>query len=184
MPSIQRIPIIFLTAKATDPVTLVQLPGVVGVITKPFHHRELVHQISVLWEGHVRGRQPEPDLRKIDALRQRYLQALPQRSAAIAAVWATQTPGALAEIRQQVHQLAGSGSSLGCAELSAAATLLQTEIDRVLAQESVLDNCLPAAAIERIDTSLSLFYQAAARSQVEPVQWLNSARESQATGEP
>jgi two-component system, OmpR family, response regulator len=183
LPSLIRVPIIFFTAKATDLVMLMQLPGVVGVITKPFHHRDLVSQIGILWEGYARGMPTGPDLRRIDALRKRYLQDLPQRNAAIAALWATQTPGALAEIRQQVHQLAGSGASLGCAELSAAATLLQAEIDRVLTQECVLGNRLPPAARERIDTSLRLFDQAVARCHIEPVQWLSSRQESQETGD-
>jgi two-component system, OmpR family, response regulator len=170
LPSTAHIPVVFLTAKATDLSMSPHLPGVLGFIAKPFHHRGLVEQIGSFWGSPIRLEQREPDTGRIHALRQYYLLALPQRLELLRTLWATQTYGALTTIQQHVHQLAGSGASLGFAALSAAATALEIEINQVLVTSSTLSTILPAAS-ERLLPLLQHVYQAMQQSHTTAPEW-------------
>jgi two-component system, OmpR family, response regulator len=169
---IMHAPVVFFTAKTADPATLLHLQGVVGVIAKPFHHRHLVEQINTFWETHIQIRQKVPDTGRIAAIRHRYLQALPGHCDTIQALWTARTYTALDTIQRQVHQLAGSGASLGFAELSATATALEHAIAPILTFGGARQDIISVTAAERIDALLTLFYQAAQRSPEQPPHWL------------
>jgi CheY-like chemotaxis protein len=182
-PVVVSTPVVFFTAKTSDPAGLLHLPGIVGVIAKPFHHRHLVAQIGALWESHIQTQQMIPDTERIATIRLRYLQALPQRSEAIASLWALRTYGALSMVGRQMHQIAGSGASLGFAELSATATRVETEIAQVLALGSAPNDIVAGTAIDGIDTVLDLFFQAVLHSSDEPPRWSSDPARADRIGE-
>jgi two-component system, OmpR family, response regulator len=174
VPIVANTPAIFLTAQAIDLSRWMQLPGVIGVLTKPFHHRTLVAQIGTLWEAQARAREPVANMARIAALRQRYLLTLAQHSDAIRALWAARSYHALEGIYQLIHQLAGSGASLGFAGISTVATRVETTVLHMLAahkEHRPPNTVVDVTAGEALDALLALFYEAVRASATESPRW-------------
>jgi two-component system OmpR family response regulator len=174
VPAVANTPAIFLPAQSIDRSSCLQLPGVIGALTKPFHHRNLIAQIGTLWEAHVRASQLVPNTARIAAIRQRYLLTLAQHSDSIRALWNGRSYYALEEIYQLVHQLAGSGASLGFAGVSTAATRIEKAVLHMLAASD--GRCQPNKSVditagEDLDALLTLFYEAVRASSTEAPRW-------------
>ena len=83
---------------------------------------------------------PDPAAR-LAAMQRDYLAQLPQRLAAIEEAWSRLTAGAWAvepgrELHRLVHNLSGSGTTFGVAELSAAARVIEQELQAAIGDES------------------------------------------------
>jgi HPt (histidine-containing phosphotransfer) domain-containing protein len=80
----------------------------------------------------------------------------------------------LEAISQLVHQLAGSGASLGFASVSTAATRVEAAVLHMLATNDRYHQPNERVAItasEDLDTLLTFFYEAVRASATEPPQW-------------
>lgn len=82
---------------------------------------------------------------RLKALRQSYLAQLPEKMWQIRQIWDTRAEGnaadQLAEMRRQVHNLAGSGATFGCQSVGEAARHLELLLNDILAEtEPVSDS--------------------------------------------
>ncbi len=174
VPAVADTPAVFLTAQSMDLSNCLRIPGVIGTLAKPFHHRTLVAQIGTLWESHICTRQLVPNTERIAAIRQRYLLTLAQHSDSIRALWATRSYHALEEIYQLVHQLAGSGASLGFAGVSTIATRIERTVLHMLTvnyERRQPNQIVDFSAGEDLDALLALFYEAMRTSATELPRW-------------
>jgi two-component system, OmpR family, response regulator len=177
IPAVADTPAIFLTAQSIDLSRCARVSGVIGALAKPFHHRNLVVQIGALWEAHIRASQSDPNTERIAAIRQRYLLTLSQHSDTIRALWSARSYHALEQIYQLVHQLAGSGASLGFAGVSTVATRLEATVLQILAADTGRrepNTSVALTARENIDVLLTLFYEAVRESYTESPRWLDN----------
>jgi CheY-like chemotaxis protein len=125
LPELADIPVVFLTARITDPAALLQLPGVVGVIAKPFHHRGLIDQLDRLLVRHDGVIQQHIQPAHLQGLRNEYLVSARRRYDIMRALWEQPTASGLEQLHRHAHQLAGTGAALGFATIGEIASALE-----------------------------------------------------------
>ena len=163
IPGLEQTSVIFLTAQPADASVLQDLPNVIGVITKPFHHRSLVEQLKRLWNIGTPAYSAGQSATRLAAVQQHYLETLRERADYIDALWRIRTLPALQQIYVELHQLAGSGGSLGFAELSTATTALEVAVVACIREGLEWRDDLHNDLTARIDALLAQFHLAVER---------------------
>lgn len=120
-------PAIGITAGYAD-VTFAQLPHVIGMLRKPFYPQTIAREIEGLWSAPAASASGSIGTHQLEQLRQRYRESLASQCARLQREHDQATPATLTQTRALLHQLIGTGTTLGFERIGSAGRDLSQQI--------------------------------------------------------